>query len=112
LYVQPIYLQAKMEGSGSQQRMPELKRVVAAMGDKLAYGTSFEDAMQKLLGSAAYAPVPQAEQTAGAVAAPVPADIKQKALQLLEQYKRSISEGKFAEAGKALDELKALLAAK
>jgi uncharacterized protein len=42
LYAEPIYLQAQ------QSPMPELRLVVLALQDKLAYGPTFEAALQKL----------------------------------------------------------------
>ena len=44
LYAEPIYLQAQ------QSPMPELRLVVLALQDKLAYGTTFEAALKSLFG--------------------------------------------------------------
>src|SRR5258708_23578453 len=52
LYAQPIYLQAE------RSPMPELRLVVLALQDRLAYGTTFEAAMAGLFGQA---PSPEAE---------------------------------------------------
>ncbi len=43
LYVEPIYIQA------SQTSMPQLKRVALAMGNKLAYADTYEQALQLLI---------------------------------------------------------------
>ena len=57
LYAEPIYLQAE------RSPMPELRLVVLALQDRLAYGPTFESAMRALFGgeasslSAATAPV-------------------------------------------------------
>jgi uncharacterized membrane protein (UPF0182 family) len=100
-YVQPIYLQAE---SG---KMPELKRVVLAAGDRLAYGTSFEDAMQKLLGMRSW-------NTTASKSAKQPAETDTKGLirqasDLFHRYQQLTGEGKLAEAGQTMDELKQTL---
>src|SRR5205085_12357031 len=46
LYAEPIYLQAE------RSPMPELRIVVLALQDRLAYGPSFESALAALLGNA------------------------------------------------------------
>src|SRR5207302_588573 len=46
LYAEPIYLQA------ARSPMPELRLVVLALQDKLAYATSYEGALQSLFGGA------------------------------------------------------------
>src|ERR1019366_3337866 len=45
LYAEPIYLQAQ------QSPMPELRLVVLALQDRLAYGPNFETAMAAMFGS-------------------------------------------------------------
>ena len=47
LYAEPIYLQAE------RSPMPQLRLVVLALQDRLAYGTTFEAAMAGLFGQAA-----------------------------------------------------------
>jgi uncharacterized membrane protein (UPF0182 family) len=47
LYAEPIYLQAQ------QSPMPELRLVVLALQDKLAYGTTFQAALAALFGGEA-----------------------------------------------------------
>ena len=47
MYAEPIYLQAE------RSPMPELRLVVLALQDKLAYGSTFEAAMRALFGGAA-----------------------------------------------------------
>src|SRR5207249_11355727 len=46
LYAEPIYLQAE------RSPMPELRLVVLALQDRLAYGPTFESALSALFGSA------------------------------------------------------------
>ena len=47
LYVESIYIQA------TEARMPQLKKVVLAMGDRLIYRDTFEDALAELTGASA-----------------------------------------------------------
>ena len=59
LYIEPIYLQA------GRSRLPEMKRVVVATGNRVAMGESVEDALAQLYGGAiAYAPSPAVPATA------------------------------------------------
>ena len=47
LYVESIYIQA------TEARMPQLKKVVLAMGDRLAYHDTFEQALAEITGGSA-----------------------------------------------------------
>ncbi len=118
LYAEPIYLQAE------RSPMPELRLVVLALQDKLAYGPNFESAMAALFGGAASslsapptstAAVP-AEPVRGApasAASPRPAaDLNAliaQAAKDLADYQRLTAEGKLGEAGQKLEELKRTL---
>ncbi|MGA2237479.1 MAG: UPF0182 family protein, partial [Terriglobales bacterium] len=118
LYAEPIYLQAE------RSPMPELRLVVLALQDKLAYGPTFESAMAALFGGAASslsapstsaAAIP-AEPVRGApasAASPHPAaDINAliaEAAKDLADYQRLTAEGKLGEAGQKLEELKRTL---
>src|SRR6185369_8380274 len=73
LYAEPIYLQAE------RSPMPELRIVVLALQDKLAYGPNFDSAMASLFGNQpssltvaaqAPAPPPQAARPAASTAGP------------------------------------------
>jgi uncharacterized membrane protein (UPF0182 family) len=109
LYAEPIYLQAE------RSPMPELRLVVLALQDRLAYGPTFESAMQALFGgavssvSAAAAPAEQVRRPAS-VASPQPAaDLNAliaEAAKDLADYQRLTAEGKLGEAGQKLEELK------
>jgi uncharacterized protein len=117
LYAEPIYLQAE------RSPMPELRLVVLALQDRLAYGPTFESAMAGLFGGAA------SSLTAVAAAAPAPpqpngpaartpavsggteaaADVNTliaDAARALADYQRLTAEGKLGEAGQKLEELK------
>jgi uncharacterized protein len=63
LYVETIYIQA------NEARMPQLKKVVLAMGDRLIYRDTFDEALADLTGSPAPAKPPSAEVAAAPAAA-------------------------------------------
>jgi len=111
LYAEPIYLQAQ------SSPMPELRLVVLALQDRLAYGPNFDSALSSLFGSetpsltAAESPQPAAATTKAG--APQPA-VNQNTLiaqagRDFSDYQRLTSEGKLAEAGQKLDDLKRVL---
>jgi uncharacterized protein len=117
LYAEPIYLQAE------RSPMPELRLVVLALQDRLAYGPTFESAMAALFGGAASSmsasatsggTVPaEAAHRASPSAAPQPAaDLNAlitEAARDLSDYQRLTAEGKLAEAGQKLEDLKRAL---
>lgn len=102
--------------------MPELRLVVLALQDRLAYGPTFESALASLFGGATSsltAPAsgagPAPESKSGAVAAatsPPAADLNAliaEAAKDLADYQRLTAEGKLGEAGQKLEELKRVL---
>ena len=113
LYAEPIYLQAE------RSPMPELRLVVLALQDRLAYGPTFESAMAALFGGAVSsltAVAVPAEPVRGApasAASPQPAAdlnaLVAKAAKDLADYQRLTAEGKLGEAGQKLEELKRAL---
>jgi uncharacterized membrane protein (UPF0182 family) len=113
LYAEPIYLQAE------RSPMPELRLVVLALQDRLAYGPTFESAMAALFGGAASslnapsgaaapAPARAAESNAPQPATDLNGLISEAAKNL-EDYQRLTAEGKLGEAGQKLEELKRTL---
>lgn len=109
LYAEPIYLQAK------QSPMPELRLVVLALQDKLAYGTSFEAALRSLFGGevSSLNPTEAAPSTPPSLGAAAPlTDINTliaEASKDFDDYQRLTAEGKLAEAGQKLELLKNVL---
>jgi uncharacterized membrane protein (UPF0182 family) len=113
LYAEPIYLQAE------RSPMPELRLVVLALQDQLAYGPTFESAMAALFGGATSSlslPAGSGEQgqnvAQAAASSGAPADVKgliSRAAKDLADYQRLTSEGKLGEAGQKLEELKRTL---
>jgi uncharacterized protein len=127
LYAEPIYLQAE------RSPMPELRLVVLALQDRLAYGPTIETAMAALFGdqpstlsaapgtAAPRAPAP--DTSAPGTAAPgtpapgtlAPGTLAPRgavdpliaaAAQDLAEYQRLTAEGKLGEAGQRLEALK------
>ena len=109
LYAEPIYLQAE------HSPMPELRLVVLALQDRLAYGPTFQAALTSLFGagSSSLSPseAPQAASQPGA--APQPGgdlnSLIAQASKNFADYQRLTAEGKLGEAGQKLDELKLVL---
>jgi uncharacterized membrane protein (UPF0182 family) len=109
LYAEPIYLQAQ------RSPMPELRLVVLALQDKLAYGASYEGALQSLFAGTPSSITPEAPAQSNAPAGPAPNAaatapdtnaLIQAAARDLNDYQRLTAEGKLAEAGRKLEELK------
>jgi hypothetical protein len=125
LYAKPIYLQA------DRSPMPELRLVVLALQDRLAYGPTLETAMAGLFGGqpstlAPAAAVENAPPQAQGGAAPGPAAgaanaapgpgpevnaLISDAAHDLAEYQRLTAEGKLGEAGQRLEALKQKLEA-
>jgi uncharacterized protein len=113
LYAEPIYLQAQ------QSPMPELRLVVLALQDRLAYGPTFESALAALFGgqtsslteAAAAAPASGQTVTAAATSGSSTGRSAQiaEAAKDLADYQRLTAEGKLAEAGQKLEDLKRTL---
>ena len=118
LYAEPIYLQAQ------QSPMPELRLVVLALQDKLAYGTTFQAALAALFGGETSsltaneaAQHPQTESvtaTSSPLQTGLPVPSPQQSVNALiadanrnfEDYQRLTAQGKLAEAGQKLEALK------
>ena len=118
LYAEPIYLQAE------RSPMPELRLVVLALQDRLAYGPTFEVAMAALFGNgqstlatapnaptptAAAANAPAASGASTSPPAPASTDMNgliSAAAKDLADYQRLTAEGKLGEAGQRLEALK------
>jgi uncharacterized membrane protein (UPF0182 family) len=110
LYAEPIYLQAE------RSPMPELRLVVLALQDRLAYGPTFESAMGALFGgqasslSALAAPAEPGRSPAAPIASAKSGTdlnaIIAEAAKDLADYQRLTAEGKLGEAGQKLEQLK------
>jgi hypothetical protein len=110
LYAEPIYLQA------DRSPMPELRLVVLAVQDRLAYGPTFEAAMAALFGGADSSLTLQSSTsnlssvgstTGTGTAAPGDLDaLINDAARDLSDYQQLTASGKLGEAGQKLEELK------
>lgn len=109
LYAEPIYLQAE------RSPMPELRLVVLALQDRLAYGPTFDSAMRALFGgeasslSAAALVEPERNAPAPSAAKKPTSDLDALiagAAKDLADYQRLTAEGKLGEAGQKLEQLK------
>ena len=101
LYAEPIYLQAE------RSPMPELRLVVLALQDRLAYGSTFEAALTALFGGANSSVGATEQRPAAASQATV--DLSPtiaEAARDLSDYQRLTAEGKLGEAGQKLEQLK------
>ena len=109
LYAEPIYLQAQ------QSPMPELRLVVLALQDRLAYGPTYESAMAALFGgqpsSLTEAPA-TSESGRTATVATISGNSTDRSALIAEagddlaDYQRLTAAGKLAEAGQKLEDLK------
>ncbi len=119
MYVHPIYIQAR------EARMPQLKKVVVAVGSSLIYTDTWEQAMAQL---AALSPGAAASASSAAPPPPVllPAGaapggraqglVQQKADPVvdairdhLQRYRSLAAQGKWGEAGKELEAIEGLV---
>jgi uncharacterized protein len=113
LYAEPIYLQAE------RSPMPELRLVVLALQDRLAYGPTFESAIAALFGGAPSSMSVAAVSAATERRTPASSEESQpasdpnsliaEAAKDLADYQRLTAEGKLGEAGQKLEELKRAL---
>ena len=113
LYVDPIYIQA------TEARMPQLKKVVLVVGNRLIYADTYDQALaqlsagaQQLIQQATAAPsAPAAGGAAPAAAAATGAPASDAKLarvrEHLRRYRELSAQGKWAEAGKELEAIEA-----
>jgi hypothetical protein len=108
LYVSPIYLQA------TEARMPQLKKVVLALGNHLIYADTYEEALSQINGLSAGTPGPGpspavvaeagAKAASGAIAVLKSTDPRLESVRKhMERYRQLAGQGKLADAGKELD---------
>jgi uncharacterized membrane protein (UPF0182 family) len=113
LYAEPIFLQAQTSA------MPELRLVVLALQDKLAYGPTFDAALASLYGgeapvvtSTSSGEAPQSPSQPTSAGTPRQDDINAliaEAGKDFADYQRLTAEGKLGEAGQKLDQLKVVI---
>ena len=109
LYVEPVYIQA------TQARMPQLKKVVLVVGERLIYADTY-DQVAELSGGGGRQPTEVAQKGTGAPAStattttPATSDRRVESIRNhLQRYKQLAGQGRWAEAGKELDAIEAEL---
>jgi uncharacterized protein len=110
LYVQPIFLQA------DRSPMPELRMVVLATQERIAYGPNFAAALANMFGDSAVkkddakdTKIDDKKDTTTAIVSPNTQQLINRAAQEFTDYQQLTSQSKFAEAGKKLEDLKRTL---
>lgn len=115
LYVVPIYIQA------AQAKMPQLKKVALAMGNKVIYRDTYDQALADLGGLPGPAPQPvttaaAGTPTAGAAqaqpppAGPPPAERRVETIRdHLKRYRDLAAQGKWSEAGRELEAIESIV---
>ncbi|HWC99230.1 MAG TPA: UPF0182 family protein, partial [Candidatus Sulfopaludibacter sp.] len=110
LYVDPIYIQS------NEASMPQLKKIVLAVGNRLIYTDTYDEALANLSSGAQQliqqATAPSQPAKPGAPAAPAPvnagADARlQRVRDHLRRYRELTAQGKWSEAGKELEAIEA-----
>ncbi|HHW10331.1 MAG TPA: UPF0182 family protein [Firmicutes bacterium] len=102
LYVEPIFLQAETS------QMPELKRVIAVLGGRVAMGLNLSEALQKLIGDWSAAGAADGLSTpgvAGATAAEAQSMSSRQVKELAKEAEERFRAGDLAGAGQALQRL-------
>ncbi len=110
LYVDSIYIQS------SATSMPQLKKIVLAVGNRLIYTDTFEEALAQLSPGAqtlvqqAEATAPKAGSPAATAASNTPSTADQRLQRVrehLRRYRELAAQGKFTDAGKELEAIEA-----
>jgi uncharacterized membrane protein (UPF0182 family) len=104
LYVEPIYIQA------TEARMPQMKKVVLAEGNRLIYADTYDQALAQLSGTARAAAQTAIAQPQSTTAAPQAGGTDARLESIrghLRRYRELSSQGKWAEAGKELEAIEA-----
>ncbi len=97
LYVEPIYLQAEAS------EFPELKRVAAALGDKVVMEETLEEALNSLLGEEVSKPP---SKKTGDEKPATREELVQKASEAFDKSEKAQKDGDWAEYGRQLEILK------
>ena len=91
--------------------MPQLKKIVLAVGDRLIYADTYDQALAQLSGGAQQlvqqAAAPQTAPAPGAAAPPAADQRLQRVREHLRRYRELAAQGKWSEAGKELEALEA-----
>jgi uncharacterized protein len=108
VYVEPIYIQA------TQARLPELKKVVLAAGNRIVYADNLPEAIAQLAQpeagtaqvAAAATPSPGAVSPVVAGLAAIPASVLESIQKHMENYEKFTAAGQLAQAGQELEAIR------
>lgn len=105
LYVEPLYLQAE------QSKMPELRRVIVAHGEKIVMEPTLDEALQKIFGTGAARETekPQQVQTPAPGAEKSLKDLASEAGRVYDEGLNKLKSGDWAGYGESTKQLKTLL---
>lgn len=105
LYVEPLYLQAE------QSKMPELRRVIVAHGDRVVMEPTLEIALGKIFGSDTGAKPPVKQPEPGEQPQPLVgvAELAKRANQLYDEAQSKLKAGDWSGYGETLTKLKQTL---
>jgi len=108
IYVEAIYIQA------SEARMPQLRKIVLAVGNTLVYRDTYEEALAELasLSQAATPTVRPAVAAAASPAAPPPVQTDPRLERIrdhLRRYRELTGQGRWSEAGRELEAIESEL---
>ncbi|MCT4563306.1 MAG: UPF0182 family protein [Maledivibacter sp.] len=111
LYVEPIYLQADAKDS-----LPEVKRVIVAYGEKIVMEPTLEAALEKIFGKEEEKPKPDIPKPTEPTRPIIPdddtTDVNELIIRANDVFERSTEaqrQGDWAEYGRLIEELKAIL---
>lgn len=106
IYVEPLYLQSE------QSKMPELRRVIVAHGDKVVMEPTLDMSLERIFGSGTGAARP-AVQKPGSVDEPKPqstiSDLAKRANTLYDEAQNKLKAGDWAGYGETINRLKQTL---
>ena len=100
LYVEPLFLESKTSGL---QKIPELRKVILALNNRIVVGDTYQQALEKLFGEGGTKPTVESATPKDAAATPnTPASQlaeAKAALKLLDQADQALRAGDFAKYG-------------
>ncbi len=102
LYVEPVYLQSE------QSKMPQLKRVIVALGDKLQMRDNLDDALRAVFSADTISTIQTQEAIKGIPAGPL-SGMAQEALNYYNMALGYLKNGDWANYGQELNKLKGIL---
>jgi len=109
LYIEPIYIQA------SEAKMPQLKKIAVAIGNRLIYTDNYEEAVAELAGMRGVSKPASSPGGGTAASAARPAEQRDDLAEVrdhLRRYRDLMSQGKYSEAGKEIEALERMAAKK